>query len=103
MIDSLLSSLIDQKICAAEQVHDYLQLQFGNGDVLNVFNTYNLESGSDFRSLIGQYVTGVNEDDSCVQLKMGMSQLNVSLSDDAFSGPEAMEYIPLSGSRVIWP
>jgi hypothetical protein len=102
MTSSSLSALVGHSISAIDEVHDYLQLKFDNGDVLNVFNAYSLDMVADIRSLVGRRVTVVAEEPKEVRLEMGALRLSVDLSDAAFRGPEAIEYIPTSGSRVVW-
>lgn len=104
MTSSALSALSGRCISAIDEVHDYLQLNFDNGDVLNVYNAYSLEtrSGHGVRSLVGRRVTVVSEDAKEVRLELDALRLCIDLSNAAFRGPEAIEYIPKTGSRVVW-
>lgn len=104
MASSALSALLGRCISVIDEVHDYLQLSFDNGDVLNVYNAYSFEAGSGrgASSLVGRRVTLVAEDPKEVRLELDTEWLCINLSDAAFRGPEAIEYIPKSGSRVVW-
>lgn len=104
MTTSALSPLVGRRVVAAEVIHDYVQLRFDNGDVLNVFNEYGIEGavGSDVRALTGQCVAAVFTQPHEVRLDFGDLRFSVSLLDVAYRGPEAIVYIPSSGSRVVW-
>lgn len=104
MTTSVLSRLLGQFIVSVEVIHDYLQVTFSNGDLLNVFNVYLLEGvgQSGIRELIGLRVCGISDQTHEVRLDLGAHALKVSLADEAFRGPEAMEYVPVSGSRIVW-
>lgn len=104
MTTSALSSLVGRRIVAAEVIHDYVQLRFDNGDVLNVFNEYGIEGGVglDVHALTDRCVAAVFTQPHEVRLDLGDLRFRVSLLDVAYRGPEAIEYIPSSGNRVIW-
>jgi hypothetical protein len=105
MSDSVLRALIDHTISAAEQVHDYIQLHFDNGAILNIFNQYSLSGVDDLdiRLIVGKRVTEIREDTLNLEMRFGAVQLHVNLSEAAFSGPEAIEYISAEGDRIVWP
>lgn len=101
---SILDGLLGQNLILVRKVHDYVQLQFGNGDLLNVFNEFSIEGGcgSELVDLMGLNVNAVTIAHDEVCLKLGKAVLRVSLREEAFSGPEAVEYIPATGSRIVW-
>ena len=101
---SALEPLLGKCITSADAVHDYIQLRFESGDVLNVFNEYCLEGDGayDLRDLVGLCVKEVSEQTQKVLIDLGGLKFCISLLDAAFRGPEAIEYIPASGSRVVW-
>lgn len=104
MPTSMLSPLVGHRVTAADVIHDYVQLRFDNGDVLNVFNEFAVGGvgTSGIHLLIGQRVAAVCAQPHEVRLELGELIFSVSLLDTAYRGPEAIEYIPSSGSRVVW-
>jgi hypothetical protein len=104
MPTSILSPLVGHQITTADQIHDYVQLKFDNGDVLNVFNEYVVNGAgvSGIHALIGQRVVTVHTQPNEVRIKLGELSFSVSLLEKAYRGPEAIEYIKSSGSRVVW-
>lgn len=104
MKNSVLSPLVGRRVVTVEAIHDYIQLGFDSGDVLNVFNLYRIEGSgdSDVHALIGQCLAAIFTQPWEVRLELGQLSLIVSLLDTAYRGPEAIEFIPSSGSRVVW-
>jgi hypothetical protein len=104
MPESVLFPLVGHRVTTADVVHDYVQLRFDNGDVLNVFNDYEIEGSSlaTLHALIGKCVVAVSTQPREVRLELGELSLIVSLLDTAYRDAEAIEYIPSSGSRVVW-
>lgn len=98
-----LLSLVGRHVTAADVVHDYVQLKFDNGDVMNVFNEYGLEGAeaSGIHAIVGLCVAAVSVQSQELRIDFGGLKLSVSLLDAAFRGPEAIEYIPTVGSRVV--
>lgn len=101
---SALAPLVGRYVTVADVVHDYIQLRFDNGDILNIFNEYGLEGigGFDVQALVGRRVASVSVQPQEVRVQLDGVQLRVSLLDAAFRGPEAIEYIPASGCPVVW-
>lgn len=99
-----LANLVGQRITAAERVHDYMQIRFGNGDLLNVFNEYRIEGRGEesVTDLIDLVVSDASTRKEEVCIALGTKTLRISLVDSAYRGPEAIEYIPASGKRVVW-
>ncbi len=100
-----LSSLVEQYIKSANIIHDYLQLEFENGDRLNVFNRYFIHGlgETSVNSLVGLQLKSALADKEEIRLDFIALSIRIILKDDAFQGPEALEYISPAGVFVIWP
>ena len=85
-----------------EKIHDYVQIYFDDGSVLNIFNDFSIGC-SKFGDLIGCEVVEIviNESDIYFSLSKGIT-IRVGMVDADFYGPEAMEYIPTTGPSVVW-
>jgi hypothetical protein len=103
-MDRVLDGLLGQSVSWADSVHDYVQLRFGNGDLLNVYNKFLVDGlgNPGLADLVGCVVEGVLADEGQVVLAFGAVSLRVSLLEASYQGPEAIEYIPLTGDRVVW-
>jgi hypothetical protein len=97
--------LVGQKIQNAVVVYDYIQIFFGNGAVLNVFNTFVL-AGFEYDAvsqLIGCEVSAVNESETEVKFAfLDNKSLSINLRDSAYKGPEAMEFFREDGECIVW-
>ncbi len=105
MTSSPLSALVGQRVAAAGRVHDYVQLRFDQGDVLNVFNVFDLrdEHGPvTLDHLVGVSIETVDDERDFVRLAAGAIALRVDLTQNSFVGPEALHYIPTCGEQVVW-
>ena len=105
MTSSSLSALIGQRVLAAEPIHDYVQIRFTRGDVLNVFSALDLRDDgrpATLDDLVGMSVETAVEEPEFVRLTGGAVALRVDLTDVSFVGPEALHYIPAVGEQVVW-
>jgi hypothetical protein len=105
MTMSPLSILVGQRVSAAHRVHDYVQLRFDRGDILNVFNPFDLrgDGGSiALDELVGVSVETVTEEQDFVRLTGGAMALRIDLTKNSFVGPEALHFIPATGEQVVW-
>lgn len=105
MTSSRLFALVGQRVLTADRVHDYVQLRFDSGDVLNVFNAFDL--GCDggpvmLDHLVGVRVETVVEEQESVRLEGTGIALCIDLTRDSFSGPEALHFVPATGEQVVW-
>lgn len=104
-MENLLDLLLGVKLSKAEVVHDYLQLRFENGVILNVFNAFRMREFSidDLSKISGCEICAVRIDETSVEFEfLGGGSIWVGMSDDDYQGPEAMEYIGAAGDRVVW-
>jgi hypothetical protein len=78
---------------------------FENGASLSIYNRYKLFGfdTSDAQVLIGQVVTHVNDDINAVTIIFGNnSEIRIELVDDAYTGPEAIQFRVPGEPIVVW-
>lgn len=105
MTPNMFHILVGQRVQKAEMIHDYLQLSFDKGWVLNIFNgftVFDFDSGS-VASLVGSLVKSIGASDEAVDIffRDGKS-VRVGVADSDYRGPEAMELIGVTGERIVW-
>lgn len=102
---SALLPLVGQRVDAANRIHDYIQIRFETGGVLNIYNLFELAAPTRgvarLEDLIGCSVSAALEHRNGIRLTIGETTVFIDLTDTAFSGPEALEYVPASGSSVV--
>lgn len=97
-----LQILIGLIISNIEEVHDYIQIVFSDGTTLNIFNNHVVDGGS-VLSIKGKKVESVEESGSSVVIVFeGGESLSISLNDDDYNGPEAMELWQEGKSPIVW-
>jgi len=95
----ILIGLILEKI---EEVHDYIQVVFSDGTILNVFNNYAYDGGS-LLGIEGKAISSVNESDSSVVIFFESGEsLSIGLNDDDYNGPEAMVLRQDGKPPIVW-
>ena len=97
-----LVGLIVSKI---EFVHDYLQIGFDGGGGMNIFNDFTVDGCNKERlSMIeGTRLESAEYSKTVFRLTFDNGVvINVCMSDDAFNGPEALQYVGPDGKEVIW-
>jgi hypothetical protein len=102
---SPLNELIGATVLKADKVYDYFQLVFDEDRVLNVFNLVDTEGplAQTLNGLIGARLTGVNESPEKVSMRFNDTlEIHVRMTDDAYTGPEAMELVQPGKPIVIW-
>lgn len=100
-----LEILLQKKIGRVGRVHDYLQLHFDGGIIVNIFNRYCFvpEECGDLSRLLGASVVEHRRSDEFELLKFSEgSALKIGLSDGDYIGPEAIEIIESDGTRIVW-
>lgn len=97
-----LDFLSNRFINKIEKVHDYVQIHFNDGSCLNIFNDFSV-SCDQFGDLIGCEVVEIIIDESAISFSLSSGvAIRVGMVDADFHGPEAMEYIPITGPSVVW-
>ena len=85
--------------------NDYVQLQFDDGAILNIFNRYWLTPAErgDLSRLVGTTVVGSESTDSSECLRFSdETLLEIGMTDGDYNGPEAIEVIEIDGTRIVW-
>lgn len=101
-MSEVIEQLLHQRINKIEEIHDYVQIHFANGAILNIFNTFSV-SGGELVDLIGSEISGVNTNEIEANLLLSKGgAIHVGMTDADYVGPEAMEFIAANGARVIW-
>ena len=101
---NIFDPLVGSKISSVEMVHDYLQLYFENGEILNIYNKYTLSNCDELKllMLVGCKISNIVVNDIEVTISFTTGELiNVSLLDADYSGPEAMQYIDMNKNHFI--
>jgi hypothetical protein len=97
-----LKQFINKRIERMEIIHDYVQLFFTDGAILNIFNPYSIIGVRDPK-IVGYGITAVKQDQEAITLfLLPEGSIKVSRLDSDYRGPEAMEYIGKDGRSVVW-
>lgn len=105
MTSRRLSILVGRRIVDADMAPQDGGLMFDGEITLSVYNRYELvDSGhADAQPLVGSIVLGVEEAaDKVVILLDNGCHVEIDLTDDAYSGPEAMQLRVPGEPIVIW-
>lgn len=101
-MESKLSHLVYKKIQEVRVVEDYLQLVFINNSVLNIYNSYRY-NGECISSIKTQEIISINENNEQITLSFSNKFcLIISLKDDDYKSPEAIELIKKGKETIIW-
>ena len=85
-----------------KNVHDYLQVVFSDGSVLNIFNKY-FYDGDYISSIEGKELEFMEvHKDKIIFRFRDNGELVVGLRDCDYNGPEAMELRCKDGSPIVW-
>jgi hypothetical protein len=98
-----LNTILSLPIVSVIEIHDYLQIFFSNGAILNLFNKYSYKANdSRICSLVGSFVTQLtqNQQNICISFSNG-SELIIGLSYDDYNGPEALELIRKGEKPIV--
>ncbi len=99
---SALQESVGSIIQLIKVVHDYLQIAFDDGTILNIYNKYQYNADS-VSALAGKKLISVTEADNRIVLEFeGSGELIVGLLDTDYNGPEALEIIPKNKPAIIW-
>jgi hypothetical protein len=105
MNDFPLHKLIGHKVAEFSYERECMGVILQNGSALTIYNQMSVQdarSRGDL-SVAGASVSSVHEDSNlvCIEFDNGISWL-IDLSDDAYSGPEAMQLNVVGYPIVIW-
>lgn len=100
---SYLDYLVGSTVKNAIQVHDYHQLFFEEGAILNVYNDFEVSGDGRVSSLEGAKVEEVEDTEVAATLRFsGDKSLRIDLRDAAYSGPEALALRMPGKPVVVW-
>ena len=95
--------LLQKRVTRFEHVHDYTQIYFHDGSVLNIFNAFTIKNGNP-ATLIEKSVAEVHSDLKSIKIIFShQDEIRVGMEESDFNGPEAMELIEADNSRFVWP
>ncbi|WP_080268948.1 hypothetical protein [Pseudomonas avellanae] len=99
---SVLTDLVGSNVVSSCVVHDYFQISFAGGSILNINNSYCI-IGSTVKSLRGKKLVTILESEQEVELVFeGLTKIRVDMSPNGFQGPEAMQLLRPGFPLVIW-
>ncbi|MCZ8364626.1 MAG: hypothetical protein O9338_18255 [Microcystis sp. LE19-251.1A] len=104
MSTSELSFLKGKKIHVIRRVHDYIQILFSGGDILNIYNDTKIELNNNIKigDVIDADILSISRMNEEEKLEITGVSIIIRMSDDAFHGPEAMSFIAKSGQITIF-
>lgn len=98
---SILQSIINSRVVTISPQHEYIYLEFSNGNTLNIFNYSSITPTS--TDLTGLMLTSITEGEKIIVLKFAKTViLEVSLEDQAYTGPEALSHMDSEGHITVW-
>lgn len=100
-----LEGLCGRKIQKIEYIHDYVQLIFDGGEILNIFNALTVQGcpPEDLSQFLGSELCFVSVSKNSVSFVFnGGKSVCVGMSDEDYRGPEAIEYLGANGERIVW-
>ena len=85
------------------RIHDYVQLVFDGGAILNIYDLSQIPNELGLKTFTGKIVRSVNESkQKFVLLFDDSSRLEVDLQNTGFTGPERMELNVPGRPTVVW-
>jgi len=102
-----LQELIGLKVSKASLVHDYLQIFFEGGAVLNVYNPFRLSGGAardgGAPPVGASVLASVEEEGRKIELTFSNGVVvSIDMRDEAYQGPEALELVRAGSPTVVW-
>jgi|SRR5215213_5429212 len=104
---SLLQDLVGLGVVKSEIVEDDLIVWFQNSECLTVYNKFQITAsdgspGID-RDLAGATLTELRKDNASLWLTFSNgSKLTIDMSEDGYSGPEALQLIRPGLPLIVW-
>ena len=97
-----LKRLVGLTIKDIVKLHDYLQLYLSDGTIVTIYNNYSFKkkSGELFEK---KKIVSVSETKDSIDFTIeNVGNIIVSLNDEAFNGPEALELSKKNQPTIIW-
>ncbi len=102
---SMIQKIIDRRIKSFQIDADGICIEFVDEIKVIVYNRVriNIEGSHDFTEIVNAQVIEVNEGSEKIVIKTDVDiVIVIDLSDNAYSGPEAMQMIVPDGPIVVW-
>ena len=101
---SLLKVIEHRRVTAAQVVHDYVQLAFGEEITISIYNEVQMKPASlQVGEFVGKVVTFADESPELISIKfVDGSEIAVDLRPAAYRGPEALQLNRAGQPIVIW-
>ena len=86
----------------AREVYDlFLQVVFDEFS-LNIYNNHSLSNSENIDSIVNETLLRVEESDSEIVFVFGTTTISVDMSDEGFTGPEALLLHGPNNLIVVW-
>lgn len=98
---SVLQAIIKSNVVSMSSHDNNTHFDFSNGAMLNIFNQHSTTPAN--TDLTGSTLTNVTENPNMIILTFdSFIELNVSLEEQAYTGPEALSYTDPTGRIIVW-
>jgi hypothetical protein len=99
-----LDSLVGLEITKVAEVHDYVQIQFGDQTSISIYNRMQIfPQSTKFGELVGKSVISTTEGKEHVELVLtGDNRIRIDMRDEAYRGPEALVLVRNGLPAVVW-
>jgi hypothetical protein len=103
-MESPLNCLVGQMITSAEEVHDYVQIGFGEKIGISIYNKFKTSPASTkIDKFVGKNVASVAVNDDVIEiLTTDGSKISIDMTNDAWQGPEALQLDRIGFPTVVW-
>ena len=106
-MQTALQDLVGLKVSRASLIHDYLQVFFEGGAILNVYNVFHVSGGPAVDGgaphVDASTLATVKEEGQKIELAFSNGVvISIDMRDEAYQGPEALELIRAGSPTVVW-
>lgn len=103
MEKTYLQEIVNKTVSSIVTEEESICITFEDGLQLTVFNNYAVEKAAELSDFIGAHTIEVDESPVNVAITFqNGAGLNISLEDEDWNGPEAIELILSDGQIVVW-
>jgi len=100
-----LEILTGKRVVHISEYDAHIQIQFDDNSTLDVFNRFKLtiEGNHDIGHLVGRIVKKFECDKRKIEIQFWpTARLVIGIENSDYNGPEALVFVPESGSTVVW-
>lgn len=102
-MNSKLNVLLNAVVLDTQVQVGCLHLFFSDRSVLNIYNDFSLLNGHSLEQIKGQRILNIVEDKSEIVIYFSNDfSLRIDLNDNAYHGPEALQFDMANGDTIIW-